>query len=132
MNKDVAMMLGKPLPVVVKILWACVIPAVLLTAFILTLLRYKPPTYGKYSYPGYAIAFGWFIASVSIIPLPVYSILAVKKHMASHTFTESVQMALRPGDEWHPSDPLYREEYRDNLVHTRYSLKSHLTSVFRK
>ncbi|XP_046562234.1 sodium- and chloride-dependent glycine transporter 2-like [Haliotis rubra] len=132
MSKDVEMMLGKPLPIVVKILWAFVIPAVLLTAFILTLLQYQPPTYGKYTFPGYASSIGWFIASVSIIPLPVYMILAVKKHMASHTVRQSIQMALRPEDVWRPSDPLYRGKYRDNLVHTQYSLKDHITSVFTK
>ncbi|XP_046563441.1 sodium- and chloride-dependent glycine transporter 1-like, partial [Haliotis rubra] len=94
MSKDVEMMIGKPLPIVVKIFWAFVIPAVLLTAFILTLLQYQPPTYGKYTFPGYASIIGWFIASVSIIPLPVYMILAVKKHMASHTFQTEVSKWL--------------------------------------
>ncbi|XP_048246078.1 sodium- and chloride-dependent glycine transporter 1-like [Haliotis rufescens] len=132
MGKDVEMMLGKPLPTIVKILWAFVIPAVLLMAFLLTLLRYQPPTYGKYSFPGYASVIGWFIASVSIIPLPIYIILAVKKHMGSHTFTESIQMALRPEDAWRPSDPLYRKAYRENLVDAKYSFKDHIKSVFRK
>ncbi|XP_046560359.1 sodium- and chloride-dependent glycine transporter 2-like [Haliotis rubra] len=45
-SQDVEMMIGKPLPMPVKILRALVTPVILLITFILTLLRYQPPTYG--------------------------------------------------------------------------------------
>ncbi|XP_067648959.1 sodium- and chloride-dependent glycine transporter 1-like [Haliotis asinina] len=131
-SKDVEMMTGRHLPVYIKIMWGFVIPGILSIVFVLTLLWYQPPTYGKYSYPSYASTVGWFIAAVALIPVPFYMIQAVRKHITAHTFTKSVKLALKPDDEWCPSDPLYREEYRRNLVESKSSLRDNIKNVFRK
>ncbi|XP_046583682.1 sodium- and chloride-dependent glycine transporter 2-like [Haliotis rubra] len=120
-SNDIEMMLGKPLATPFKILWAFVLPAVLLAVLLLSLLRYEPPSYGKYTYPGYASVIGWFVASAPLIPLPIYAIKAVRKHLVSHTLKESIKLALRPEEVWCPADPLRRKEYRDSLKKTEYS-----------
>ncbi|XP_046583691.1 sodium- and chloride-dependent glycine transporter 2-like [Haliotis rubra] len=131
-SKDVEMMIGRHLPVYIKIMWAIVIPVLLSIVFILTLLWYQPPTYGKYSFPGYAGTIGWFIAAVALIPVPFYMITAVRKHLSAHTLTESVKLALRPEDAWCPSDPLYKEGYRRNLKEPTCSLRDNINFIFRK
>ncbi|XP_046549244.1 sodium- and chloride-dependent glycine transporter 1-like [Haliotis rubra] len=98
------MMIGKPLLMPVKILWALVTPTILIITFILTLLRYQPPTYGKYEYPGYASAIGWFIAVLPLLPIPVYMVTTVRKHMATNSLKKSVRLALMPDDDWRPAN----------------------------
>ncbi|XP_048247492.1 sodium-dependent proline transporter-like [Haliotis rufescens] len=84
-SRDVEMMIGKPLSMPIKILWAFVTPAILIITFILTLLRYQPPTYGKYEFPSYASTIGWFLAVLPLLPIPVYMVIAVRKHMATNS-----------------------------------------------
>ncbi|XP_046583688.1 sodium- and chloride-dependent glycine transporter 1-like [Haliotis rubra] len=128
-SKDIEMMIGKPLATPFKILWAFVLPAVLLAVLLLSLLRYEPPSYGKYTYPGYASIIGWFVASAPLIPLPIYAIKAVRKHLVSYTFKESIKLALRPEDLWCPADPLRRKEYRDSSKNTKHSVRNKRSRV---
>ncbi|XP_067650017.1 sodium-dependent proline transporter-like [Haliotis asinina] len=107
-SKDVEMMIGKPLPKTVKILWALVTPTILIITFILALLRYEPPTYGTYEYPSYASTVGWFIAVLPLLPMPIYMVITVRKHIATNSLKKSVRLALRPDDEWRPQS---REDY---------------------
>ncbi|XP_067650016.1 sodium-dependent proline transporter-like [Haliotis asinina] len=104
MSSDAEMMLGKQLPMPVKILWAFVTPTTLVIAFILTLLRYQPPTYGKYEYPSYASTIGWFIAVLPLLPIPIYVVITVRKHMATNSLTESIKIASRPDADWGPAN----------------------------
>ncbi|XP_046548898.1 sodium- and chloride-dependent glycine transporter 2-like, partial [Haliotis rubra] len=94
-SSDAEMMFGKQLAMPVKILWAFVTPAVLMTAFIFTLLRYQPPTYGTYVYPSYASTIGWIIAVLPLLPIPVYMVMTVRKHMATNSLKKSIKIALR-------------------------------------
>ncbi|XP_046548825.1 sodium-dependent dopamine transporter-like [Haliotis rubra] len=89
------MMFGKQLAMPVKILWAFVTPTILITAFILTLLRYQPPTYGKYVFPSYASTIDWIIAVLPLLPIPVYMVMTVRKHMATNSLKKSIKIALR-------------------------------------
>ena len=36
-----------------------------------TLAKYEAPTYGDYHYDTFATVFGWIVASISFIPIPV-------------------------------------------------------------
>ncbi|XP_067649903.1 sodium-dependent proline transporter-like [Haliotis asinina] len=102
-SSDAQMMFGKQLAMPVKILWAFVTPAILMTAFIFTLLRYQPPTYGKYEFPSYASTIGWFIAVLPLLPIPVYMVITVRTHMATNSLKKSIQIALRPDADWRPA-----------------------------
>ncbi|XP_067649896.1 sodium- and chloride-dependent glycine transporter 1-like [Haliotis asinina] len=113
-SRDVETMIGKPLPMILKILLAVITPAILIVTFILTLLRYQPPTYGKYEFPSYAPAIGWFIAVLPLLPIPVYMVITVRKHMATNSVKKSVRLALRPDDEWHPAITRSPQDYGIN------------------
>ncbi|XP_067650421.1 sodium-dependent proline transporter-like [Haliotis asinina] len=102
-SSDAEMMFGKQLAMPVKILWAFVTPTILVTAFILALLRYEPPTYGKYKFPSYASTIGWFIAVLPLLPIPIYMVTTVRKHMATNSLKKSIKIALRPDADWGPT-----------------------------
>lgn len=55
------------------------------TVFILTLMSYQLPTYGKYEFPNYASIIGWSFAVIPLLPLPVYMSIAVRKHTSVHS-----------------------------------------------
>ncbi|XP_071108719.1 sodium- and chloride-dependent glycine transporter 1-like [Haliotis cracherodii] len=131
MSRDVEMMTGKPLSPPVKILLACVTPAILMTVLILTLISYQPPTYGKYEFPSYASIIGWCFAAIPLLPLPVYSIIAVRKHMTTNSLKKSVKLALNPDDDWYPANARYREAFRRNQQTERPSLKANIMNMFK-
>ncbi|XP_046365633.2 sodium-dependent proline transporter-like [Haliotis rufescens] len=131
MSRDVEMMTGKALSPPLKILLVFVTPATLMVAFIFTLLRYQPPTYGKYEFPSYASKIGWFLAVLPLLPIPVYMVIAVRKHMATNSLKKSVHLAMSPDDDWGPAEAGYREEYMANKAN-RPTLKPHIMDIFKK
>lgn len=54
-------------------------------------MDYKEPTYnkGEYKYPGWAIGIGWIIASCSILPIPIFAVIAVIKAKGSNIWEVS-------------------------------------------
>lgn len=45
---------------------------------IVTLYSYVPPEYGSYKYPPWAQVFGWFVAVIPLIPIPVFAYREIK------------------------------------------------------
>ena len=40
-------------------------------------IEYSPVTYGDYKYPAWADGLGWFLASMSLVCIPIGAVLAV-------------------------------------------------------
>ena len=40
---------------------------------IVTLYSYVPPEYGSYKYPKWAQVFGWFVAVIPLVPIPIFA-----------------------------------------------------------
>lgn len=40
---------------------------------IVTLYSYVPPEYGSYKYPQWAQVFGWFVAVIPLVPIPIFA-----------------------------------------------------------
>lgn len=59
---------------------------------ITTLLIYRPPSYEGYEYGTGAVAFGWIVASVTFVPVPVYAIYILCKTEGSF-----LQVTASPG-----------------------------------
>ncbi|XP_067650096.1 sodium- and chloride-dependent glycine transporter 2-like [Haliotis asinina] len=129
---DVEMMHGQRVSPYMKVLLVFVTPAILIIAFILTLLRYQPPTYGKYVFPSYAITIGWIIAVLPLLPVPVFMVMSVRKHMATNSVKKSVNLALSPADDWLPADVRYREEYRMHRLAGRPTFTSNIVEMFKQ
>ncbi|XP_067650898.1 sodium- and chloride-dependent glycine transporter 1-like [Haliotis asinina] len=129
-SRDITMMLGRPPPIILRFLWCFVIPAVSLAVFILTLVQYQPPTYGKYEYPSYAVTIGWCIATVPIIPLPVCALLTLLKHRSAKSLKQRLMLSLRPDLDWMPSSSAHKEAYKDEQQSRRKTLKENVRAVF--
>lgn len=61
--------------------WYFAAPVLILAIWIFSLVDYERPTYnkGEYEYPNWAIGIGWVIASLSILPIPIFAVIAVYK-----------------------------------------------------
>ncbi|XP_067652439.1 sodium- and chloride-dependent glycine transporter 2-like [Haliotis asinina] len=97
-SADVESMVGKRLPVLYKCVCFIVLPILLLVALIFTVASYNPPTYGEYRYPGSAVVFGWFIALVSVVPIPVTMVIQI--HKMEGSLAQRVKAAMTPTSVW--------------------------------
>lgn len=114
-SRDIKMMLGREVPVIIRICWCILTPFFLLMILLFTIITYKPPTYGSYHYPPYARALGWVIALVSVIPIPWFMASEIRK-AEGYSITEKFRNALRPSKRYRPicdiEDRSYRKEDR--------------------
>ncbi|KAJ8300281.1 hypothetical protein KUTeg_021800, partial [Tegillarca granosa] len=114
-SRDIKMMLGREVPVIIRICWCILTPFFLLMILLFTIITYKPPTYGSYHYPPYARALGWVIALVSVIPIPWFMASEIRK-AEGYSITEKFRNALRPSKRYGPicdiEDRSYRKEDR--------------------
>ena len=46
-------------------------------------VQVSEPTYGEYIYPRWAIAYGWFLATVSLLPIPIFAVMELRKQKGS-------------------------------------------------
>ncbi|XP_048247889.1 sodium- and chloride-dependent betaine transporter-like isoform X1 [Haliotis rufescens] len=126
---DIRLMSGRPLPVLVKVLWGFVTPGILLVVFFMTLANYQSPSYGKYTYPTSAVVIGWMIASLPLIPIPVMMITQLQKQRGS--LKQRLLQLLRPDGTWCPANTLATKNHtrRTFAESFRYIFKSGKKSV---
>ncbi|XP_064621443.1 sodium- and chloride-dependent glycine transporter 1-like [Lineus longissimus] len=108
---DIEIMIGHKTyaTVAFKPLWGVVIPFLMLFSFLYSAIGFSVPTYGDYVYPTWAIGFGWFLAIISLTPLPI---VMVKEMMQKEgSFLQRLRKAVRPAPEWGPALSKYRKEY---------------------
>ncbi|XP_067652266.1 sodium- and chloride-dependent glycine transporter 2-like [Haliotis asinina] len=115
-SDDMQMMIGKRLPVIYKVVCFIIVPALLTVALVLTLASYKPPRYGEYDYPTSAIVFGWFIALVSVVPIPVYMVIQISKQEGP--LAQRIKASVMPGLEW------LRSRRKHGLADTQESISA--------
>ncbi|XP_048251435.1 sodium- and chloride-dependent GABA transporter 3-like [Haliotis rufescens] len=109
LSADIELMIGRPAPWFFKISWRYITPSLLLTIFISTLMKYKPPTYESYVYPGYAASIGWTITSIPCIPLAVMMVVAIYREKGS--LSQRLVKSLKPHSSWGPAKTSYRDMY---------------------
>ncbi|XP_046564506.1 sodium- and chloride-dependent betaine transporter-like [Haliotis rubra] len=120
-SSDVEAMIGKRLPVIFRIVCFIVLPALITVALVSTLASYKPPTYGEYNYPKAAVGVGWFIAMVTILPIPVVMVIQILK--AEGSFVQRVKSAMKPSSAWPDS------RLRHSLKDTAESVKDNFLFI---
>ena len=74
LSKNVELMTGKKPIKFITVCWYFVSPSFILIIWIFNWIQYKPVTYGKYNYSTSVILFGWSIACLSIIAIPLGAI----------------------------------------------------------
>ncbi|XP_048752269.2 sodium- and chloride-dependent betaine transporter-like isoform X2 [Ostrea edulis] len=77
LSRDIEIMIGRGVPVYMRVAWCFVNPALLLAILGTSLYLYTPPVVGEYVYPPYGRAIGWGIAVLPLLPLPIFAIKAI-------------------------------------------------------
>ncbi|OWF42856.1 sodium- and chloride-dependent glycine transporter 1-like [Mizuhopecten yessoensis] len=95
------MMIGRGVPVFVRICWCFVNPIVLLILFVSTFILYKPPTYGDYVYPSYVNLLGWCVGIMPLLPVIVVGVGTVL-NTPGDSFFKKFKASFRPSPYWKP------------------------------
>ncbi|XP_067652183.1 sodium- and chloride-dependent glycine transporter 1-like [Haliotis asinina] len=127
LSDDIQLMSGRPLPVLVKVLWGVVMPGILLIVFFMTLVNYKSPSYGKYTYPVSAVVIGWIIALLPLLPFPVMMITSL--HRQDGSLKQRLMSLVQPDRTWCPANASTTTKYRAN--HTKRSFAETFTYIFK-
>lgn len=99
---DIEMMIGTTLPRFWGIFWRFITPSVVLLIWAFNLAQLTPVKYGDVTYPEWAIAIGWIIAFIPLVPLPIGAVLALNKAKDS-TFIEKLRFSIKPSPDWKPA-----------------------------
>ncbi|KAK7498960.1 hypothetical protein BaRGS_00009769, partial [Batillaria attramentaria] len=114
-GEDIQMMIGRKPPMIFKLLWCFITPFCLLTLTICTWVRYTTPTYGDYEYGSGGVAFGWCVAIVSFLPVPVVAVYQLYK--SKGTLLQRLRRTTRPAADWGPGDADKLAQYRKEMLH---------------
>lgn len=111
LSRDIEIMLGRGVPVYMRIMWCIVTPALLLLLLVSSIYTYQPPMVGDYTYPLFARAIGWLLAILPLIPIPVYALYVVRKS-PGNTWFQRLCSALQPSEKWKPISTRACEKYK--------------------
>ena len=89
-----------------QVMWRFVAPLVCLAILLATLATYKPMTYDKEPFPGWANAVGWCVSLVSVTCIPVAALTKIL--MTPGTLRQRLDCLLRPTEEWGPRKAEHR------------------------
>ncbi|XP_033733685.1 sodium-dependent dopamine transporter-like [Pecten maximus] len=102
-------MIKRKMPHVIRLAAAYISPILVLMLLLISFVRYRPPKYGSYEYPEYALVIGWAIACVTVIPIPLNIVWKLAK--LPGTLKQKWATLTRPSCDWGPSDSAHRLEY---------------------
>ncbi|OWF53555.1 sodium- and chloride-dependent glycine transporter 1-like [Mizuhopecten yessoensis] len=99
-SRDIMMMLGRPVPMILRVCWCIITPTILLTVFLGILTQYGPPNTAQYTYPDYAAAIGNIFAFIPLLPIPIFAVAHLWKKKGS--FVQRMKRASEPDSDWGP------------------------------
>ncbi|XP_064464413.1 sodium-dependent dopamine transporter-like [Ornithodoros turicata] len=106
-SEDISFMVGSTPSLLMRICWAYVIPGVLFVLTFHGFFHAIPITYNNTDpYPEYANIFGWCIAALSMVQIPLWAIVAL------YNRRNNLKSAFLPTEDWGPRDPQDFREYR--------------------
>ncbi|XP_048765777.2 sodium- and chloride-dependent glycine transporter 1-like isoform X2 [Ostrea edulis] len=115
-SKDVKLMIGKDVNIVIRFCWCIITPLVMLVTFIITLTNYQPPTYEGYKYPVHARVAGFILSLIPLIPVPVTAVYYYTR--TDGTFLQRIRKLTQPAADWGPHLNKYKKEYHENQSNT--------------
>lgn len=118
--KDIELMIGFQPHFIWKYMWRFVTPAVIIFIWLFSIITLGPVTYDGKSYPTWAIAFGWILGVVSIVPIPVMMIIQII-NTEGDTIYERVTKLTKPDKNWGPSTEKDMDKYIQSLSHDTYT-----------
>ncbi|CAL8135010.1 unnamed protein product [Orchesella dallaii] len=108
-SRDVEFMLGTKIGWYWKICWAFCVPVLLLVIMVYSFATLKPLEYKGQSYPPIALACGWAITALSIIPFPIGVVYSIYK--TPGTLKEKIVNCIKPTNDYGPKHPQDRYEW---------------------
>ncbi|XP_021344612.1 sodium- and chloride-dependent glycine transporter 1-like [Mizuhopecten yessoensis] len=109
-SRDAELMLGRGIPVLMRIALTFIAPSILLTIAVSTVATYKPPTYGKYKFPYYITIFGFLLGLSTLVPVIVGAVKAIRSSQGK-TFLKRVVNASKPSENWKPASRKHARDY---------------------
>ncbi|XP_060076525.1 sodium-dependent proline transporter-like [Ylistrum balloti] len=109
-SRDVELMLGRGIPVLVRISICFIAPSMLLVITICTLTTYKAPTYGAYQFPSYITIYGFFLGFLPLVPVVFRAITAIC-HTNGETIAKRIVNACKPSANWKPASRVHAKDY---------------------
>uniref|UniRef100_T1J4F1 Transporter n=1 Tax=Strigamia maritima TaxID=126957 RepID=T1J4F1_STRMM len=111
---DIEKMVGYRINPWMKICWKYITPLICGGIFVFSLLNFHKLTYNKtYIYPAWAVGFGWLLALMSMICIPVYIIIQLSR--LPGTFKERITKLITPIY----TNPLVIEELQNSTKNNR-------------
>lgn len=106
-SDDIKEMIGKRPGLYWRLCWKFVSPCFLLFVVVVSIITYKSPKYGNYTFPEWANVIGWLLAVSSMAMVPIYAIY--KFCTLPGSFREKIAYAITPEKEY---DLIESEEVR--------------------
>ncbi|XP_056016851.1 sodium-dependent proline transporter-like [Ostrea edulis] len=98
-SRSIEMITGRRVPVFMRIFWCIVTPSSIIVLLIFSMYTYRPPMVGSYTYPGYARVFGWFVALLPLVPIPICA-FRVLRRSNGETLYQKFRASLKPSEDW--------------------------------
>lgn len=106
-SEDFKFMLGKSPPWFFKFSWTTLSPIALCVLVAYSVAQAEPVTYNNSEpYPTWANIFGWFLAALSMVQIPLWAIGSLYKRRGN------LRSAFEPTSAWGPAEPKQLYEYR--------------------
>ncbi|XP_068092817.1 sodium-dependent dopamine transporter isoform X1 [Hyperolius riggenbachi] len=93
-SDDIEDMIGKRPGLYWRLCWKFVSPCFLLFVVVVSIVTYRSPKYGNYTFPEWANAIGWLIALSSMAMVPIYAIY--KFCTIPGSFREKIAYSITP------------------------------------
>ncbi|XP_037555084.1 sodium-dependent proline transporter-like isoform X1 [Dermacentor silvarum] len=113
-SNDIKFMLGKSPPWIFRFSWAFLSPLILCVLVVYGLAMAAPVMYNNVEpYPAWANRVGWFLASLSMIQIPLWAGVALFRAR------KNIRSAFEPTDTWGPAEKKLLQEYRATVANTK-------------
>ncbi|XP_065935728.1 sodium- and chloride-dependent glycine transporter 1 isoform X2 [Magallana gigas] len=118
-SRDIEMMIGRPMPILMRISLCVVTPIVMLTLFLGSVAIYEPPHSASYTYPDFAIGIGLFFAILPLLPIPIIMVSGLVH--SEGTLWQRIKTLTCPDSSWGPNSKRHWQtytvyEYRGGVV----------------
>ncbi|XP_062607423.1 sodium- and chloride-dependent glycine transporter 1-like [Saccostrea cucullata] len=109
-SKDIELMIGRSVPLLMRISWCIVTPLFMLMLFLMSVIMYAPPNSSSYTYPDFAIGIGQFFAILPLLPIPVLMIWKLLR--SKGPFIKRIKTLARPDSSWGPNSKRHWQTYK--------------------
>ncbi|XP_060553137.1 sodium- and chloride-dependent glycine transporter 1-like [Ruditapes philippinarum] len=117
-SDDVHMMIGRPIPGLLRFLTAFITPLIVLIIFLVSCVKYVPPSYGSYTYSSTARVMGWLSVAIVMSPMVVQGLYTVNTSKEA-SYWKKLKQHLRPVESWGPCEEEFQGQFHSNKAKYR-------------